>query len=104
MFVEFKHGNSADPFVNKDGSFPKLFDTPCATRGQLVLYATRQQSYQFRTSIVSIGIFGKVARFFRWDRTGCLVTAPIDYSKPKGNKQLTEFFLRLDQMANDREG
>ena len=104
MFIEFKHGTSADPFVTEDGSFPKLFNTTCAIRGQLVLYATRQQAYQFRTSILSVGIFGKVARLFRWDRTGCQVTAPIKYSQPKGNKQLTEFFLRLDRMASNPEG
>ena len=103
MFVEFKHGNSADPFVEEDGSFPKIFNTTCATRGQLVLYATRQQSYQFRTWIISVGIFGNVARLFRWDRTGCLVTAPINYSSTQGNQQLTEFFLRLDLMANKPE-
>lgn len=28
---------------------------------------------------------------------------PIDYSKAKGNHQLTEFFLHLDQMAGDPE-
>ena len=103
MFVEFKHGSSADPFATEDGSFPKLFSTTCAIRGQLVLYATRQQAYQFRTSIISVGIFGKIARFFRWDRTGCLVTEPIDYSSLEGNELLTEFFHRLDRLADDPE-
>ena len=104
MFIEFKHGSSVDPFVKEDRSQPKISNIASAIRGQLALYATRQQAYQFRTSIISVGIFGKFAYFFRWDRSGCLVTAPIDYSTSKGNQQLTEFFLRLDRMANDREG
>ena len=104
MFVEFKHGNSADPFVTNDEFFPKMFNNTCANRGQIALYSTRQQAYQFRTSIFSVGIFGSVARLFRWDRTGCQVTVPIDYSTKDGNLQLVEFFLRIDRMADDPEG
>jgi len=103
MFVEFKHGNSADPFATEDKFFPKLFNNTSSTRGQIALYSTRQQAYQFRTSIFTVGIFGKVARLFRWDRTGCQVTLPIDYSTDRGNRRLTEFFLRLDRMADDPE-
>ncbi|KAF9643904.1 hypothetical protein BDM02DRAFT_3263846 [Thelephora ganbajun] len=103
MFVEFKHGNSADPFATEDTFFPKLFNNTCANRGQIVLYSTRQQAYQFRTSIFTVGIFGNAARLFRWDRTGCQVTVPVDFSTDKGNRQLTEFFLRLDLMADDPE-
>jgi hypothetical protein len=103
MFIEFKHGNSSDPFKSKDGSFPKTFNSTSVTRGQLALYATRQQGYQFRTWIISVGIFGPVARLFRWDRTGCQVTDPIELSSPEGSMKLTEFFIRLDRMAGDRE-
>jgi hypothetical protein len=103
MFIEFKHGNSSDPFDSEDGTFPKTFNSTSVTRGQMALYATRQQAYQFRTWIISVGIFGPVARLFRWDRSGCQVTGPIEYSSPEGNKKLTEFFLRLDRMAGDPE-
>jgi hypothetical protein len=103
MFVEFKHGSSSDPFATEEKFFPKLFNNTCASRGQITLYSVRQQAYQFRTSILTVGIFGNVARLFRWDRTGCKVTVPIDYSSREGNLQLTEFFLRLDRMADDPE-
>jgi hypothetical protein len=103
MFVEFKHGNSCDPFNTKKGTFPKSGKNHSSTRGQLALYATRQQAYQFRTWTISVGIFGPVARLFRWDRTGCQVTDPIKYTSSKGNEKLTEFFLRLDRMAGDPE-
>ena len=103
MFVEFKRGNSSDPFGTDGNFFPKLFKTASSTRGQIILYSTRQRAYQFRTSILTVGIFGKVARLMRLDNTGFKVTVPIDYSKEEGNCQLVEFFLRLDQMADDPE-
>lgn len=103
MFVEFKHGKSADPFATDDNIFPKIFNNTRVIRGQITLYSTRQQAYQFRTSLFNVGIFGKVARLFRWDRTGCQVTEPIEYSTKKGNRQLVEFFQRLDQLADKPE-
>ncbi|KAF9649051.1 hypothetical protein BDM02DRAFT_1981591 [Thelephora ganbajun] len=103
MFVEFIHGDSVDPFPNENGLFPKSFNNTRSSLGQIVLHSIRQQTHQFRTSTLTVGIFGKVARFFRLDRTGCQVTAPIDYSTEEGNRQLTEFFLRLDRMADDPE-
>jgi hypothetical protein len=103
MFVEFKHGNTSDPFATEEKNFPKLFKNTCASRGQITLYSVRQQAYQFRTSILTVGIFGNVVRLFRWERTGCKVTVPIKYSTEEGNRQLTEFFLRLDRMADDPE-
>ena len=103
MFVEFKHGNSSDPFSsNVDFSY-KLFEAASATRDQIIFYSARQRAHQFRTSTFTVGIFGEVARLIRWDNTGFRVTLPIDYSKKRGNRQLVEFFLRLDQMADDRE-
>jgi len=103
MFVEFKHGNSSDLFGPKDNLVPKLSGTACASRGQIILYSIRQRAYQFRTSTLSVGIFGKVARLFRWDNTGCNVSEPIDYSTEEGNRQLVEFFLRFDRMVDDPE-
>jgi hypothetical protein len=103
MFVEFNHDNSFNPFATKGNFFPKIFDNDCADRDQISLYAAQQQAHQFRTSILTVGIFGKIARLFRWDRAGCKVTVPIDYSTEKGNSQLTEFFLRFDRMADDPE-
>ena len=103
MFVEFKYGTS-DPFHTEDqGQFEKLFETTCVTRGQIVLYSTRQQTYQFRICAFSVGIFGDVARLFRWDRSGAIVSAPIHYSK-KGNTYLAEFFRRFDLMNRAQRG
>ena len=104
MFVEFKRGNSSDPFSTGDEPFAKLLKHACSTRGQMTLYSARQQAYQFRTSVLTVGIFGKSARFLRWDRTGSKVTVPIDYSTAEGNRHLTEFFTRFDRMSPEARG
>ena len=108
LFVEFKRESTSDLFADTDNprsikQFQKLFDTTCATRGQMVLYSTRMQMYQFRTCVFSIGIFGKVARLFRWDRAGAIVSAPIEYSTT-GNRELAEFFYRFNQMNPSQRG
>jgi len=103
MFVELKHGSSSDLFGLEHNLVPKLVGTARASRDQIILYSIRQRAYQFRTSTLSVGIFGKVARLFRWDNTGCNVSEPIDYSTEEGNCQLVEFFLRFDRMADDPE-
>ena len=104
LFVEFKRGSTSDPFnEDEDDPFNKSFDTVCASRGQMALYATRLQMYQFRTFVFSVGIFGKVARLFRWDRSGAVVSSPIKYSE-KGNRELSEFFYRLNRTNRAERG
>lgn len=104
MFVEFNHGDSADPFPSNGALPPKRPNAnarPCLN--QIIFNLIRQQGNQFRNSIFTVGIFGEVARIIRWDRSGCRVTAEIHYSTEEGNRQLTEFFLRFDRMAGDPE-
>ena len=104
MFVEFKRGATSDPFHSDDQlPFEKLFETTCAVRGQIVLYSTRLQTYQFRTWAFSVGIFGNVARLFRWDRAGAIVSEPISYCED-GNRDLAEFFYRFDLMDRAQRG
>ena len=105
LFVEFKRGPTSDPFseLGFKGAFPKHFDTSCDIRGQMTLYSTRMQMYQFRTCIFSVGIFGNVARLFRWDRAGAIVSAPIEYSVA-GNRELSEFFYRFDRANRTQRG
>jgi hypothetical protein len=83
--------------------FEKLFETTCATRGQIVLYSTRLQTYHFRTWAFSVGIFGNVARLFRWDRAGAIVSEPIPYCE-RGNCDLVEFLRRFDLMDRAQRG
>ena len=104
LFVEFKHGSTSDPFY-RDNKIPfqKSFNTTCALRGQMVLYSTRLQMYQFRAFVFSVGIFGDVARLFRWDRAGAIVSEPIMYSE-KGNRELVEFFYRFNLADRAQRG
>ena len=108
LFVEFKRESVSDPFIDTGDlqcmmPFQKLFDTTCATCGQMVLYSTRMQMYQFRTCVFSVGIFGSIARLFRWDRAGAIVSEPIKYSA-KGNRELSEFFYRFNLMDRTQRG
>ena len=104
LFVEFERGPTSDPFhKDKEIPFQKTFKSTCASRGQMVLYSTRLQMYQFRTCVFSVGIFGKVARLFRWDRAGAIVSEPIMYSE-KGNRRLVEFFRRFDLADRAQRG
>ena len=81
----------------------KLYDATRAKLREMTLYSTRMQMYQFRTCVFSVGIFGEVARLFRWDRAGAIVSAPIKYSTP-GNRELAEFFYRFDRMNPAQRG
>ena len=108
LFVEFERESTSDPLpdTGKSGckdQFRKLFNTTCATRERMTLYSTQLQMYQFRTCVFAVGIFGKVARFFRWDRAGASVSAPIKYSTA-GNRELAEFFYRFNRMNPVQRG
>ena len=105
MFVEFKRGGCSDLFNtgDKDPRFESLPETACETRRQIVLYSTTQQTWQFRTWTFSIGIFGNIARLFRWDRAGAIVSQPILYRK-EGNRDLVEFLRRFDVMDQAQRG
>ena len=98
MLVEFKRGNTFNPFCNHNQPPSKeLSERTCATRGQFILYSTRLQTYQFRAWAFSVGIFGKVAHLFRWDRAGAISSEPISYCE-RGNRDLAEFPCRFDLM------
>ena len=108
LFVEFKRESTSDPFNDlsksrRKKSLLKHNDMASAIRGQITLYSTRMQMYQFRTCIYSVGIFGEVARLFRWDRAGAIVSEPIKYSVT-GNRELSEFFYRFGLVDDTRRG
>ena len=97
MFVEFKQDDPFDPF-HGDGllSFGGAHE-------QTMLCSARLQTYQFRTWAFSIGIFGNIARLFRWDRAGAIVSEPIAYCE-KGIGDLVEFLRRFDVMDRTQRG
>ena len=103
LFIKFKHEDGSDPFNDNGGPFGQVSDTACETRGKITLYSTLQQTWQFRAWTFSVAIFGNVARLFRWDRAGAIVSAPISYCK-EGNRDLVEFLRRFDMMDRTQRG
>lgn len=77
FWMEVKAGEASDGFDNlKDAnSVEKNKGDGSATRGQLISYAAAVLSRQHRLHLFSILICGTRARFFRWDRTGCTLSA-----------------------------
>lgn len=96
MFVEFEHGDPADPFISGD-NFPKLFNN---TRG--VLKQTRLSSRPTSSGhqYSPLGSSVKSPPLPLGSHRGCQATAPIDYSTVDESHQLAGFFLRLDRMAD----
>ena len=103
LFVEFNSGSTSDPFDVGDAPFPRSSPTTRASLEQMVWHVTRIQMYQFRTSFFSVGIFGNVARLFRWDRSGSIVSKPIMLTE-KGNRELSEFFYRFNLADSTQRG
>ena len=95
LFVDFDHQSISDPFDGDDTAFRKSSHPISTLPGRMALHSTRLQMYQFRTFVFSVGVFGNVARLFRWDRSGAVVSESIRFPE-KGNRELTEFFYRFD--------
>ncbi|GJE93764.1 hypothetical protein PsYK624_099250 [Phanerochaete sordida] len=72
--------NVAYPDKNGRVCIPLLRNTPegRTARAQFLTYAAEQFQRQPRTHVYSLYISGPAARFFRFDRAGCLVSTPID--------------------------
>ena len=95
LFVEFERESASDPFDGEDSAFRRSSHPITTSPGRMALHSTRLQMYQFRTFVFSVGVFGDVARLFRWDRSGAIVSGPILY-REAGNRELAGFFYRFD--------
>jgi hypothetical protein len=100
LVIEFKWHTHDDPFTfptlidegeNKILSF--LCDSKAGvdTTGQITTYAAAQLGSQFRTCVYSVLIIQSYARLIRWDRTGAIISEPIDFNQ---QPHLVEFFRR----------
>ena len=80
FWIEVKPKLSQDAFAHKDdfASLEKNKGESAKTRGQLISYAAAVMSRQHRTFLFSILICDHYARFFRWDRSGCIVSELFD--------------------------
>ncbi|KAJ3012573.1 hypothetical protein NUW54_g1830 [Trametes sanguinea] len=67
-----------------------------------IAYATELFARQHRLFLFSISLHGSFARFFRWDRAGCLVSAAFDIRKQPD--LLTDFLWRFSQLSPAQRG
>ncbi|KAK7692027.1 hypothetical protein QCA50_005432 [Cerrena zonata] len=83
FWLEIKSSETADAFSDlKDpNSVEKNKGDSIATRGKLISYAAAVFSRQHRLHLFSVCICGHYARFFRWDRSGCIVSTQFDFHK-----------------------
>lgn len=72
------------------------------SRAQLVQYATKIMHHQHRTHLFMVLITKHSARLFRWDRTGVLMSKPINLLKYP--RQLLDFIYRFGQMTPEQRG
>jgi serine/threonine protein kinase len=100
LAIEFKWHSGDDPFCSPylisddedDGqSFLRGTKGAIDTAGQITAYAAAQLGSQFRTCIYSVLIVKSYARLIRWDRTGAVVSQPIQYNQ---QPELAEFLRR----------
>lgn len=107
IFIEFKWKPAEDPFnvpkgVNgEDVGFIHKTATCLASLGQISCYAAAQLNSQFRTHAYSVFIVKNLARIIRWDRSGAIVTEPIDYSE---DPLLANFFRRYSLAPSAMRG
>ena len=81
--VEVKHDVSKSAFYFGEDEQGLLRDTPDGQYAQVQFseYAAQILCRQHRVSTFLIYVCGTKARLTRWDRTGCVVSSPIDLEK-----------------------
>ncbi|KZT23570.1 hypothetical protein NEOLEDRAFT_1180010 [Neolentinus lepideus HHB14362 ss-1] len=79
VFIEVKREDKDDPFHENDSG--KLYLSNIEVWNQIQEYAAVALSYSPRCYLLGIGIFGKRARFFRWDRSVLLVSGLFYYQE-----------------------
>ncbi|KAL0579173.1 hypothetical protein V5O48_002854 [Marasmius crinis-equi] len=83
-----------------DYKFENSTDIGTSCRGQLAYYAAAAMTVQYRTHFFQLLIFGRFARFIRWDRSCAIVTQRFDYIEEP--ELIFEFYQRFAQL--DRAG
>ncbi|KAJ3007631.1 hypothetical protein NUW54_g3477 [Trametes sanguinea] len=72
------------------------------TYGLHIAYATEIFARQHRLFLFSISLHGSFARFFRWDRAGCLVSEAFDIREQPN--LFTDFLWRFSQLSPAKRG
>jgi hypothetical protein len=96
LIIEFKWHTHDDPFTSPtliEAKLSFLHDSKAGvdTTGQITAYAAAQLGSQFCTCIYSVLIIQSYVRLIRWDRTGAIISEPINFNE---QPHLVEFFHR----------
>ena len=106
VITEFKAKAKSDPYLqyldDKLGVLENGTDQGTANRGQMLSYAANQMDRQARLSLLSVGIYGSYARFFRFDHSSTVVSEAFDIHQDPWT--LVEFFLRYAALTPQQRG
>ncbi|KZT18171.1 hypothetical protein NEOLEDRAFT_1246569 [Neolentinus lepideus HHB14362 ss-1] len=99
-FIEVKASAYDDPFhlYRRTTTGIKFTEAGVKTWNQIQEYAVLAFRSIPRCFLLAIGIFGDIARLFRWDRSSVLVSEAFDYCTDP--TPLVQFILGLDLYAN----
>ncbi|KAJ3013509.1 hypothetical protein NUW54_g1573 [Trametes sanguinea] len=70
--------------------------------GLHIAFATEVFARQHRTFLFTVSVFGTFARLYRWDRSGCVVSAAFDIHEH--SDIFSEFFWRFSQLSDAERG
>ncbi|KAK7682789.1 hypothetical protein QCA50_014173 [Cerrena zonata] len=105
---EGKASKIADAFFDTEESdktlnpLEKVTGQSASTRGQLISYTATLHSFQHRCFSFSFLICGQYARLFRWDRSGCVVTALFNFHDEP--ELLAAFFWCYAHLSLEEQG
>jgi hypothetical protein len=111
LFVELKFAEISDPFRDRKDPlqsqvenlrFENGSNVSRLNRGQLCSYTAAHARSQFRIHTFILSIFGRSARFIRWDREDTTVTWSFDYIKQP--HILAHIFLRHAHLNHSQRG
>ncbi|KAK7692048.1 hypothetical protein QCA50_005453 [Cerrena zonata] len=103
FWIEVKPKRQQDAFTHKDDytSLENKSDS-AKTREYLISYAAAVMSRQHRTCLFSLLICDHYVRFFRWDRSGCVVSELVDFLEHP--EILAYFFLCYGHLSAVKRG
>ncbi|KAI0664001.1 hypothetical protein C8Q70DRAFT_905844 [Cubamyces menziesii] len=121
LFIQVTSDPEADPFIDPspdlgsdplDGldahgflrQFPddNLYTETERSFGLHVAYVTEIFARQHRLFVFTVAMAGSFARFFRWDRSGCIVTQAFDIREQPDT--FAEFFWRYSRLSDPERG
>ncbi|KAL4251336.1 hypothetical protein ABKN59_005688 [Abortiporus biennis] len=105
LFLEDKVDNDSAPFQKKPkDDFLLDNDRSKASRGQIGEYAAEILRQQHRCYLFSIVTVHNTVRFLRWDRSGVIMSEPVDFSTDSGLKIFITFLYRFGRMTLRERG